>query len=165
MSSIYDEENFLEDALNLFQTHLPTFINNINNRKNDSITLASIANELYKFNSLDSSVWNYRGFFILYGFGENVPTELQEDNFLEPVTISFEVATFDNGEQDRRETVNRLIRYRRALKECILKNFDSFRGFTKPKVVSLEPAAFVFPNSNDTVLAAGIEIRAILSAV
>jgi hypothetical protein len=162
---IYDEENFLNDVLALIQDKLPAKLIAINSRKSDSITLDAIANEAYHFQTLDAAALNFRGFFILYGFNENKPTQIQNDNMLEPVNVSFEVGTFDNGERDRAETIKRLIRYRRALKEVLFENFDYFKGYTKPTLVSLEPAAFVFPNTNDLILSAGVEIQGIITAV
>ena len=164
MTVIYDEENVLKDLLACFQANFSTAIACVNTVKNDSIILEDIPLDMWSMVSLDSSVLNYRGFFIMYGFVDNNLTEVQADNWLEPVATRFEVCTFDNGERDRSETLYRLIRYRRALKDILLKNLDVLQGYSKPLIKSLEPSAFPFPGTQDFIISVGIDIKAMITA-
>ncbi len=164
MTVIYDEENVLKDLLACFQANFTQAITCVNTVKNDSITLEDIPLDMWSMVSLDSSVLNYRGFFIMYGFVDNKISEVQEDNWLEPVATRFEVCTFDNGERDRSETLYKLIRYRRALKDVLIKNPDVLRGYSKPLARSLEPTAFPYPGTQDFIISVGLDIQAMITA-
>lgn len=164
MTVIYDEENVLKDLLACFQANFASAIACVNTVKNDSLTLEDIPTDQWLMVSLDSSTLNYGDFFVMYGFVDNKITEVQEDNWLEPVAVRFEVCTFDNGERDRSETLYKLIRYRRALKSILAKNPDVLQGYSKPLAKSLEPTAFPFPNTQDFVISVGLDIQAMITA-
>lgn len=156
---IYDEEMMIKDAEAVFKANLNAEIAAVNAEKNDSIVLETIPDEVFVFESLTSNVLNYKGFFVMFGLVETPPREAQIDNFIEDVTITFQVATFDKGEADRTETLYKLLRYRRALKQVIIKNSDVFRNYAKPLVASLKPNAFPY-DRNRTILSSGIDIKA-----
>ena len=57
----------------------------------------------------------------------------------------------------------KLLRYRRALKQVIMKNPEIFRGYAKPLMASLKPDAFPY-DSRNVILTIGIDIRASVTA-
>lgn len=159
MTVLYDEENIIKDLLALFQNNLDDAIDCVNQIKDDSIVLETIPNDMWLFTTLDSSVLNYRGAFICYGFVDTKPSQSQTGNWIENVVSRFEVCVFDDGKRDRSETLFRLIRYRTALKHIINKNPDVFRGYGKPSLKSLEPTAFPYPGTTDLVFSIGLDIE------
>jgi len=160
---IYDEELMLKDIEILFQAKLPAEITAINTEKADALVLDLIPNDKYIFETLDSRILNYRGFFIMYGLKDTPVRETNTETFLEEVEITFQIATFDKGEKERKNTLYKLLRYRRALKAVILKNPDVFRGYAKPLMKSLKPDAFPYDNKN-IILTVGIDIKASVTA-
>ena len=99
----------------------------------------------------------------MYGLKDTPVRETNTETFLEEVEITFQIATFDKGEKERKNTLYKLLRYRRALKAVILKNPDVFRGYAKPLMKSLKPDAFPYDNKN-IILTVGIDIKASVTA-
>lgn len=164
---IYDEEEMIRDIETLFKSKLNEEIDCINTQKNavagDVLFLDQIPADKYIFETLDSRLLNYRGFFILYGLMDTPIRESNESNFIEDVTITFQVATFDKGEKTRSNTLFKLLRYRRALKQVIIKNPDVFRNYAKPLMASLKPDAFPYDRKN-IILTIGIDVKASVTA-
>lgn len=164
---IYDEEQIILDIETLFKAKLNAQIDAINTEKGavsgDALFLDQIPSEKYIFETLDSRLLNYKGFFILYGLVDTPIREAQTDNYLEEVVITFQVATFDKGEKTRQNTLYKLLRYRRALKQVIMNNPDVFRNYAKPLVGSLRPNAFPY-DRNNVILTIGIDIKASVTA-
>lgn len=164
---MYDEEEMLKDIENLFKTQLNTEIDCVNTDKGavsgDTLFIDNIPTDKYVFQTIDKKVLNYKGFFILYGIVDTPVREENINNFIEDVTVTFQVATFDKGEKSRMNTFYKLLRYRRALKKVIMKNPDVFRGYAKPLVGSLEPDAFPYDTKN-IILTIGLNIRASVTA-
>lgn len=164
---IYDEENAIEDLLSLFQTKLNNEIVLINTEKNavlgDPRFIASLPSDKYIFETLDSGILNYSGFFVRYGFVDTPPSQVSEVNFIEDTTMYFEVCTFDNGEKTRANTFYKLLRYRKAMRETLRKNPDVFRSYAKPLIASLKPTAFPYSNKS-IILSIGLDIRASMTA-
>lgn len=164
---IYDEENMIDDAVALFKAELTNEIDAVNLEKGavsgDALFLDNISNQDYIFETLDSTVLNIAGYFVMYGLKTTNPTSPSIDNFIDGVTMTFLVATFDNGEENRQETLKKLLRYRKALKQVIMKNPDVFRGYAKPLVASLKPDAFPFDRKN-IILTMGVDIIASVTA-
>lgn len=159
----YDEELMIKDIEAVMREKLNDEITAINTEKNDSLTLDTIPDDKYIFETLDSRVLNYKGFFILYGLVDTPLREANIESFIEDVTITFQVATFDRGEKERKNTLYKLLRYRRALKQVIMKNSDVFRNYAKPLMASLKPDGFPY-DRNNTILTIGIDIKASVSA-
>jgi len=153
----------VKDIEALFQAQLPTEITAINAEKADALVLDSIPNDKYIFETLDSRILNYKGFFIMFGLKDTPVRETNIETFLEEVEITFQIATFDKGEKERKNTLYKLLRYRRALKAVILKSPDVFRGYAKPLMKSLKPDAFPYDNKN-IILTVGIDIKASVTA-
>jgi hypothetical protein len=163
MTQQYDEELMIKDVEALFKAQLPTEITAINTEKADALVLSNIPDDKYIFETLDSRILNYRGFFIMYGLRDSPVRESNTESFLEDVEITFQIATFDRGEKERKNTLYKLLRYRRALKAVILKNPEVFRGYAKPSIKSLKPDAFPYDNKN-VILTVGVDIKASITA-
>lgn len=159
----YDEEYMIKDVEETFKASLNAEIDCINTEKNDSIVLEHIPSDKYIFQTLDKRLLNYTGFFILYGLVDTPPRDAQYNNFIEDVKITIQIATFDKGERDRSKTMYKLLRYRRALKQVIMKNPEIFRGYAKPLVASLRPDAFPY-DSKKIILTIGLDITASATA-
>lgn len=160
---IYDEEQIVKDLVQLLQEKLNDEITAINTEKNDSLVLQQIPTDKYVFESLNKTVLNYKGFFVLYGLRENPPREQNEVNLIEDTTVTVEIATIDSGLKDLNNLFYKLLRYRRALKSLIMKNPDVFRNYAKPFVTSLKPAAFPY-SKNVVILSVGLDIRASITS-
>ena len=163
----YDEEQIIRDIEETFKAKLNTEIDCINTEKGvvdgDTLFIENIASDKYVFETLDSRVLNFRGFFILYGLTDTPLRDANTDNFIEDVIVTFQVATFDRGEKERSNTMYKLLRYRSALKDVIMKNPDMFRGYAKPLMASLKPDAFPY-DRNNVILTIGIDIKASVTA-
>lgn len=164
---MYDEELLIKDIEAVFKAALNDQIDCINTEKGvisgDPLFLDHIPSDKYIFETMDSRLLNYKGFFILYGLLDTPIRNANENNFIEDVTITFQVATFDKGEKERSNTMYKLLRYRRALKQVIIKNPDMFRGYAKPLFGSLKPDAFPYDNKS-IILTIGIDIKASVTA-
>lgn len=163
----YDEESMILDIESLYKGKLNTEIDKINTEKGavsgDPLFIDNIPSDKYIFETLDSRVLNYKGFFIMFGLIDTPLREPNENNFIEDVTLTFQVATFDKGEKTRSNIMYKLLRYRRALKQVIMNNSDVFRGYAKPLVASLKPDAFPYQNKS-IILTIGIDIKASVTA-
>jgi len=164
---IYDEEEMIKDIEKLFKEKLNTEIDAINAEKNsvkgDALFIENIPESKYIHETLDSRILNYKGFFVMFGLVDTPIREANTENFIEDVTITFQVATFDKGEKTRSNTMYKLLRYRRALKQVIIKNSDVFRNYAKPQMASLKPDAFPFDRKN-VILTIGINVKASVTA-
>ncbi len=160
---LYDEEFMIRDIETLYKSKLNAEIDLINTEKGaapgDALFIENIPSDKYIFETLDSRLLNYKGFFILYGIVDTPIREQQIDNFIEDLTITFQVATFDRGEKERSNTMYKLLRYRRAIKQVIMNNPDVFRNYAKPLVASLKPDAFPYDRKN-IILTIGVNIKA-----
>ena len=161
---IYDEELIIKDLIAMIQANFNTKVAAINAEKNDSLVLETIPTDRYIFETLDSRLMNYKGFFIMYGLVDNPIKEKSNGNVIEDVTITVQVGTFDKGEKERSNTLYKLLRYRRVLREIIIENPEVFRGYAKSLVASLKPNAFPFDN-NSVMLTIGVDVTASITAV
>lgn len=164
---IYDEEQMIRDIETTFKANLNTEIGLINTEKGtisgDPLFIEDIPSDKYVFETLDKRLLNFKGFFIIYGLVDTPIREANTENYIEDTTITFQVATFDKGEKERSNTLYKLLRYRRALKQVIIKNPDIFRSYAKPLVGSLKPDSFPF-SSKSIILTIGLDIRASVTA-
>lgn len=164
---LYDEEQMIRDIESTFKTKLNDEIDCINTEKGtvsgDPLFLEHIPTDKYVFETLDQRLLNYKGFFILYGLVDTPIREANVNNYIEDITVTFQIATFDKGEKTRSNTLYKLLRYRRALKQVIMKNPDLFRNYAKPLMASLKPDAFPYSNKK-IILTIGIDIKASVTA-
>lgn len=163
----FDEELAVIALEKAFKNDLNTEIDKVNTEKGsiigDVLFLENIPNDKFIFESLDSRILNYEGFFVFYGFVDTEPKSAQVDNYIDDVVMGISIGTFDNGEEDRSNTLYKLLRYRKALKQVVFKNPDMFSGYAKPLVSSLKPSAFPFDNKT-VILSIGLEITASITA-
>lgn len=164
---MYDEELMIKDIETTFKAKLNAEIDCINTEKGEvagnDLFIPHIDEKDYIFETLDSRVNNHKGFFILYGIVDTPIREQNTNNFIEDLTVTVQVGTFDNGEKERSNTLYKLLRYRRALKQVIMKNSDIFRSYAKPLVGSLKPDALPYER-NRVILKIGIDIKASVTA-
>lgn len=164
---LYDEEQMLLDIESTFKSSLNTEIDCINTEKGavpgDALYIEQIPTDKYIFETLDSRILNYKGFFVMYGLVDTPLREANINNYIEDVTATFQIATFDKGEKTRQNTLYKLLRYRRAIKQVIMKNPDMFRSYAKPLVASLKPDAFPYDNKK-IILKIGVDIKASVTA-
>ena len=164
---MYDEEQMIRDIETVFKNNLNNEIDTINTEKGEvsgnPLFLDHIPSDKYIFETLDKRILNYRGFFIMYGLIDTPIRDAQQGNFIEDVTVTFQIATFDKGEKARSNTMYKLLRYRRALKQVVMKNPDMFRSYAKPLTASLKPDAFPY-DSKKIILTIGIDIKASVTA-
>lgn len=161
---VYDEENIIKDLIAMIKVNFNIKVAAINAAKNDALVLETIPDDKYIFETLDSRLMNYKGFFIMYGLVDNPIKEKSDGNVIEDVTITVQVGTFDKGEKERSNTLYKLLRYRRVLREIIIENPDVFRGYAKSLMASLKPNAFPFDN-NSVMLTIGVDVTASITAV
>ncbi len=162
--NFYDEEYMIEDFVACMKANLNAEIDLINADKGaiDDTNLRwlpQIPNDSYVFAALDESTINFKSFFILYDLVDTPVTAIQTENAIEPIILSFEVATFDELNKDRYNTLFKLLRYRRAVKNVIMKNPEMFRGYAKALMTSLKPNVLPY-SKTATILKAGVEITA-----
>lgn len=164
---LYDEEQMIKDIETLFKNKLNDEIECINTEKGaspgDDLHIEQIPSDKYIFETLDERVNNYKGFFIIFGLVDTPVREANINNYIEDTTMTFQVATFDKGEKTRSNTLYKLLRYRRALKQVIMKNSDVFRNYAKPLMASLKPEAYPYANKR-IILTIGIDIKASVTA-
>jgi len=159
----YDEEQMVKDLIQVFKDGLDAEIDCVNTDKNDALVLDYIPLDKYVFETLDSRLLNYKGFFIMYGLVDTPPRDASLNNFIEDVVITIKIATFDSGDKARENTLYKLLRYRQALKRVLMKNPDVFRNYAKPLVSSLRPDAFPYDNRS-VILNIGIDVKASVTA-
>lgn len=160
---MYDEEQMIKDLEALFKAKLNDAIDCVNIQRNDDWKIPHIADDKYVFETIDKSILNFTGFFIMFGIVSTGVPDQNQNSYIENLTVSFEVGTFDEGPQNRRKIIYRLMRYRRALKSVILNNPQVFRNYAKPLVTGLNPTAFEFENK--VILKMGVDISASATAM
>jgi len=161
--NIYDAESVIRDLEELYKAKLNGEITLVNADKADTIVLDAISADRYLFTTLDSRILNFQGFWFMYGIMPAAPAQVSEESFKENIMVTLQIATFDPGDKDRANTLYKLFRYQRAVKQVILKNSDVFRGYSKPLVQSLEPAAFPYDN-RAVILSIGINVMASITS-
>lgn len=164
----YDEEFMVQDLVDLYKEKLGAEIDCINAEKGatlgDPLFLAQIPTDKYVPTTMGvKQLLNYTGFWLSYGISDTPIKAQQSGNYLEDLMVSIEIATFDNGTKDSEIIFKKFLRYRRALKNVIMKNPDVFRGYGQPLVGSLKPAAFPY-SSKKVILAIGLDIKASMTA-
>ncbi len=151
MSSKYDIESYLNEVVGIIQENLPAKIIAINTEKSDSITLATIANEDYYVDASEQ-IWN-KNQFIYYGIIDLSTTTNGAKTAIE-ITLNFEVV-FNNTNQSN--TLERVLRYSRCLREVIQDNFKGKNKSTGFSVSELVPANAPLNEGSDFKIG-GIEI-------
>lgn len=156
MSSKYDVESALFDLLGLVQANLPTKITEINTEKNDSIVLDQIPNESY-YNERGEELFN-KNTFVFYSItniesigGVNYGTISNLS-----ISIDFEVFYSTYNEVN---SIKRILRYSRALKECLLESFDKISSMGDLIIQDIIPADISFTNSGSSFKVGGVTVQ------
>jgi len=165
---IYDEEMAFTDLINMFKNGLNAEIACINTQKNEiagnPLYIPEIPLDKYVPTTLGvKQLLNYTGFFVAYGIADTPINSQSEANYLEDFTIMIEVATFDYGNKDPEILYTQFLRYRKALKNLVMKNPEVLRGYGKINVGSLNPAAFPY-DRNKVILSIGLNVKASFTA-
>lgn len=160
---IYDEEQMLRDVEQLFRDKLNAEIDSINACKGavvgDELYLDQIEDNSYIFETIDKSIINFKGFFVMFGLMDTPPSKATIESYIIGTTIFLQVGTFDKGEKQRRNILYKLLRYRRAISQVFIKNSDVFRGYAKPLVTALKPDSLMIDNKN-MILKSGVVVTA-----
>ncbi len=135
--AVYDFENVLDDVKSILSSNLNTKIAEINAEKNDGITMPTINNNAYFFQTLDERVTNFDP-FLVYSIdtleGENDYGRSQMNILINNILI-----IADNG----KDSINRILfRYLRALNEIWKENFQSTSFSNRYKISSFTPVPF-----------------------
>lgn len=168
VDTVYDEEQMIRDIAKVFQDNLNTEIDRVNTSKGavegvDKLYIPNIPITDYIFETLDDTTLNFNKFFVMYGLIDTPTSGANINNFIEDVVVTFQVATWDGGEETRSDTLYQLLRYRRALKAVIMKNPDMFRGYAKPLVKALKPSVLPYSHK-DIIIKIGLDITASVTA-
>lgn len=162
--AIYDEEMVIRDLLALFKASLNTEIAGVNTEKNDSMVLAVIPSDAYTYEGMKmNAILNYEGFFVMYSLVDTPVEDTIEGNAVESCIVSFEVGTIVTAELVPEDVIYRLLRYRKAIKNLVMKNLDVFQGYSSLKMASLKPNALPL-DGNLAIIKAGVDITASLTA-
>ena len=140
----YDIELFLNDAKAVFFNNLNAKIDEINLEKqnntpevSDNFNILTINDSAWYLNHIPQS-WSYPQ-FVVWGLGGISLNSPESVGAIQTVTVFFEIAIPDRGEQYKESTVFQLLRYSRALQEIAIENHDELRGYGKFRLDSLSP--------------------------
>lgn len=159
----YDIELLLSDLEALFKSKLNDKITAVNLEKNtltdetnDNFNISSINNNAWYFHQLPST-WSYEE-FVVFGLQDISIEDGMPLGQIQKVSIFFEVAIVDAGENENESQIFKLLRYTRCLQEVATENFDKLRGYSNLTVDSLPPTLIEF--SGKKLKTAGIIISA-----
>jgi hypothetical protein len=155
----YDIEDLLSDIEQVLSTHLTLKLSQIDAEKNDGIILRPVDSRAYFLQELNSRVANFNP-FILYGVS-NIEARPNLGGTAGVFTINASLVLADHGND--LSIVKRMLRYSRALKECVEENFLLMKNSVKLEVQSLVPVEFQKLNSSENYRVVGIDITATLA--
>lgn len=151
----YDLENVLFDVSELIKSKFNTEIGLVNTEKSDEITLNDIPDSAYFIASMDDKVANKKDFvFIDYD-------ELQPVGLGPATSESFAIIILIVSVQiNKIESVKRMLRYGRALKQVVQKNWRSLPSeIGTVKVESIPIQDIFLLNSTAQHKTIGLRIR------
>ena len=153
-----DFEFILDKVKTIMTDNLNTKTAAIQSEKGDSITMPSVKDSAYFFQSLDESIANFDP-FVAYGIAD-IESVGQGPYTSEKIFIEIVIVLADNG----RSNINRIMfRYLRALKEIFEENWQIDNS--SPKIVINRSTVVPFESLDSSAIykAAGIEIEVNLS--
>lgn len=158
MANRYDIESVMDDIKAFLQANLNTKITAMNTEKNDTITLSSISNNAYFFQTLGEDIANFNP-FILYGVNEIGG----KNNLQSAVDMDFTghiVVVLTDGGNDP-NIIRRLFRYQRCLIDLFENNWSKISKIGSIKVSGLAPLNVLFENrpASDRVIGISIEVH------
>ncbi len=156
----YDLERLYFDIQTLLANNLNTKLTAINTEKSDTITLKSVDSNAYFLQQLNGKQINYNP-FILYG-EEKIDSQPLKGASIEQVVVSVILVIEDEGEDTGNMMPQRMLRYRRALKEVFQDNFQLIENAAILKIQSLGAVAFEGLNSEASYRAIGVNLTTAL---
>jgi len=155
----YDIEDVLNNIKVILKANLNTEITNINTAKADSITLSSVNDNAYAFQSLDHEIYNYNP-FVFFGVVD-IATTANGPYTSEELTISVMLIATDDGQG---ETMTRkMLRYNQALKETFKNNWAKGGIRNRIEIESMLPVKIEGLNDTQEHRVVGVELKTILS--
>jgi hypothetical protein len=155
----YDIESLLKDIEAVLSVNLNAKLTQIDTEKADGITLKPIDSRAYFLQELNSRVANYNP-FILYGI-TNIEPRPQVGGTAAIFTVNVALVFADHGNDQH--IVKKMLRYSRALKECIEEHFYLIKNSINLEVQSLVPGDFQRLNTSENYRVVGVDITATLS--
>ena len=159
MGKKYDLESLFGDIESLLNTNLNAKITAINAEKSDAVVLKSVGAAAYFLQEINGKQINFNP-FILYGL-EASTSQSVHGHSVEEVIISVIIVLSDQGEDIA--ISNRMLRYRRCLKEVFEDNFQLISNSNMIKIQSLVPVSFQGLNSSESYRAVGVNIKTSIS--
>lgn len=155
----YDIETLLTDVQSFLQANLPTQITSMNSEKSDSISLSSINNAAYFYQTMNEKIASYDPF--LYLGVSNITTVGIGPATSKEVTIQVIIAMSDvNGDNN---IVKKIFRYSRILEDLFHSKWDRFSNSQTLKINSLAPVTLDLLNGIEMHKAGGVELVTVLS--
>lgn len=149
-----DLETIYRNIETILRANLNACITAITAEKADSITLELIDDEAYLFQSMNDSVLNFDP-WVFYSEDSTATTGLGPtgaDEFSVGVLI---IKQYQNSTDE----MFKLLRYRRALKECFQAKWDKINPCGKVILSNISPVPFELANSNSPHILIGVELQ------
>lgn len=156
---ILDIEGVLDNFEKILKADINTEIEAINAEKSDTITLSTVSEGAYAYQSLDHEVLNYDP-VVLFGVidienNNNGPVNAQN------LTISIVVIAVDDT--DGENMTRKMLRYQRAVKQTLEKNWQNGAIRNKIEIDSQLPARIKGLNDSQTHRVVGVEVKTYLT--
>ena len=151
----YDNEQFARDVEALLKAELNTKIGEINTEKADSITIGTVDDAAYVFQSMNDSIMNYDPWLF---FGEEPPSTAEGIGPVTSRAINMDVVIVIQYGNDL-DTGYKLLRYRRALREVFEENYDKINNRNKVTISDIGPIPFAGINEEHPMVAIGVQIK------
>jgi hypothetical protein len=132
----YDIEDLLRDVKSFLVSNLNTQIAALNAEKNDGITLKTVDDTAYHLQYPEDRA-EPSDPFLIYSEADEPTFEVRGPFIGTTHHVGLDIVLADNGND--RQIVNRLFRYRRALKDVVLANWASIAGSHKFEIHALSP--------------------------
>lgn len=151
----YDMERLLDGIVNVYKDNLNAKIAEIQAEKADGMVLKTVDAAAYAVQELNGVTQNYNP-YIFVGI-EDIQSVGLGPHTADTLIMNVVLVLADEGEDVA--IGRRLLRYSRAIRETLEKNWNDTR-ITKAQITSLVPVDFKLQNSSQLFRAVGIEIRA-----
>jgi hypothetical protein len=153
----YDIENFFDDLKAFLQANMNTKLAAIDAEKADGITLGTISNAAYFFQTLGDEIANYNP-FVFYGI-DQLPANAIYSNVDAAITAQVVIVLSDD--ENDPNIMKRLLRYQRALIELFESNYAGISKIGKILVSGLAPAPLALAGRAglDRVIGVNLEVH------
>jgi hypothetical protein len=164
MAARYDAESLCDDLEAILKAGLNTKIAEISAEKDDGLSLATIEDDAYFFQTLGDRAANFNP-IILYGVEDQDPRQQGEDVALRltlVVMIIFSYSGQENVTGENRALGKMLMRYGRALEETLRETWGKSRNRHRFEIKGRPPIAFGLANRPGLQQGVGVEIEAFI---